>query len=105
MAGEKKRSRDTDGPRKPRRFEGGGGGGGESSKAASTSTAPRAAPTFVSSLQNEEGDFPRGGGTSLTAFEVKQVREEGRREADAEAAAEVCAIAITKAEKVLEMPG
>lgn len=56
---------------------------------AGPASALRTAPSFVSSLQNDEGDFPRGGGTSLTAFEVKQVREEGRREADAEAAAEV----------------
>lgn len=58
----------------------------------STSSAPRPAPSFVSSLQKEEGDFPRGGGTSLTAFEVKQVRDEGRREADAEAAQEVSTV-------------
>jgi rRNA biogenesis protein RRP5 len=47
---------------------------------------PRPAPSFVSTLQHEETDFPRGGGTSLTALEVKQTRAEGRREAEAEAA-------------------
>ncbi|GMK53480.1 hypothetical protein CspeluHIS016_0100660 [Cutaneotrichosporon spelunceum] len=45
---------------------------------------PRAAPSFTSALQAEEVDFPRGGGTTLTPLEVKQVREEGRAEADAE---------------------
>lgn len=50
---------------------------------------PRAAPTFVSSLKAEETDFPRGGGTSLTALEVKQTKAEGRREAEAEDRAEV----------------
>lgn len=51
----------------------------------SSSTAPRPAPAFTSTLQNDETDFPRGGGSSLTAFEFKQVREEGRREAENEA--------------------
>lgn len=46
---------------------------------------PRAAPSFKSALQSEEVDFPRGGGSSLTAFETKQIRAEGQREADAEA--------------------
>ncbi|OWT39295.1 rRNA biogenesis protein RRP5 [Cryptococcus neoformans Bt1] len=51
----------------------------------SSSAAPRPAPAFTSTLQNDETDFPRGGGSSLTAFEFKQVREEGRREAEDEA--------------------
>jgi hypothetical protein len=46
-------------------------------------------PTFVSTLKAEETDFPRGGGTSLTALEVKQTRDEGRREAEAEDRADV----------------
>ncbi|CAK9780409.1 hypothetical protein CC85DRAFT_256901 [Cutaneotrichosporon oleaginosum] len=46
--------------------------------------APRAAPAFTSALKAEEVDFPRGGGTTLTPLEVKQVRAEGRAEADAE---------------------
>ena len=50
---------------------------------------PRAMPTFVSTLKAEETDFPRGGGTSLTALEVKQTRDEGRREAEAEDRADV----------------
>lgn len=50
---------------------------------------PRPAPAFVSTLQAEETDFPRGGGTNLTALEVKQTRAEGRREAEAESKAEV----------------
>lgn len=50
---------------------------------------PRAMPTFVSTLKAEETDFPRGGGTSLTALEVKQTRDEGRKEAEAEDRADV----------------
>ncbi|KAI5448963.1 rRNA biogenesis protein rrp5 [Naganishia albida] len=50
------------------------------------SAAPR--PVFTSSLVADETDFPRGGGTSLTPFEYKGLREEGRREADAEIAEE-----------------
>ncbi|ODO00747.1 rRNA biogenesis protein RRP5 [Cryptococcus wingfieldii CBS 7118] len=50
--------------------------------------AARPAPAFTSSLQAEEADFPRGGGSSLTAFEFKQVREEGRKEAEEEAKAQ-----------------
>jgi rRNA biogenesis protein RRP5 len=84
----KKRARtDADKPRKPRPSNGENADAGPSKP----STAPRPAPAFVSSLHRDEGDFPRGGGTSLTAFEVKQVRDEGRREADAEAALEVSA--------------
>lgn len=45
---------------------------------------PRTAPSFTSALQSEEVDFPRGGGSSFTAFETKQIRAEGQREADAE---------------------
>ncbi|WVQ75049.1 hypothetical protein IAR50_004658 [Cryptococcus sp. DSM 104548] len=52
------------------------------------SAAARTAPAFTSSLQAEEADFPRGGGSSLTAFEFKQVREEGRKEAEEEAKAQ-----------------
>ncbi|KAH8915962.1 hypothetical protein BT69DRAFT_1271010 [Atractiella rhizophila] len=37
----------------------------------------------ASVLQTQEVDFPRGGGTSLTQVEVKQLRLEGRKEADA----------------------
>ena len=50
-------------------------------------TAPRPAPAFLSALKEDEVDFPRGGGSSLTALELKQTRDEGRREADAEAQA------------------
>jgi hypothetical protein len=38
----------------------------------------------ASLLSAEEVDFPRGGGTSLTALEVKAARAEAVREADAE---------------------
>lgn len=57
---------------------------GKAKKARTDAPAPRAAPAFTSALQAEEVDFPRGGGTTLTALEVKQVRAEGRAEADAE---------------------
>ena len=50
---------------------------------------PRPTPSFVSTLKDEETDFPRGGGTSLTALEVKQTRAEGRREAETEAEQDV----------------
>ena len=60
-----------------------------SNAAAGPSKTGRTGPAFTSALKADEGDFPRGGGTTLTAFELKQVREEGRREADAELAAEV----------------
>ena len=36
-------------------------------------------------LRAEEVDFPRGGGTSLTAVEYKKIRSEGLREAKEEA--------------------
>ncbi len=57
---------------------------GNAKKARVDAPAPRAAPSFTSALQSEEVDFPRGGGTTLTPLEVKQVRAEGRAEADAE---------------------
>lgn len=65
------------------------GKGDKGDKSAKTAIEPRAAPSFVSTLRAEETDFPRGGGTNLTALEVKQTRAEGRREAEAEADAEV----------------
>jgi len=39
---------------------------------------------LMSSLANEEIDFPRGGGTSLTAAEVKAIQAEATQEADKE---------------------
>lgn len=53
-----------------------------SSNAATTkpSNAPR--PVFSSALVADETEFPRGGGTTLTPLEHKEVREEGRREAE-----------------------
>jgi rRNA biogenesis protein RRP5 len=56
----------------------------EDAPAKKPSAAPR--PVFTSSLVADETDFPRGGGTSLTPFEYKGLREEGRREADVEIA-------------------
>lgn len=49
---------------------------------------PSAAPrqVFTSTLVADETDFPRGGGTTLTPFEYKGLREEGRREAETEIA-------------------
>ena len=44
----------------------------------------REAAPQASLLSAEEVDFPRGGGTSLTALEVKAARAEAVREADAE---------------------
>jgi rRNA biogenesis protein RRP5 len=37
---------------------------------------------LVSNLVNDEVDFPRGGGTSFTPFEVKAIQHEGLEEAD-----------------------
>ena len=38
----------------------------------------------INSLQTEEVDFPRGGGTSFTPLEVKTIRAEAVKEANAE---------------------
>ncbi|WWC95372.1 hypothetical protein V866_002234 [Kwoniella sp. B9012] len=57
-------------------------------KTGESSSAPRPAPAFLSALKDEETDFPRGGGSSLTPLELKQTRAEGRREAEEEARAE-----------------
>jgi hypothetical protein len=61
----------------------------ESAPTGNAAAGPSKAPRFTSALKADEGDFPRGGGTTLSAFELKQVREEGRREAEADIAAEV----------------
>ncbi|KAJ8702367.1 rRNA biogenesis protein rrp5 [Pleurotus ostreatus] len=42
----------------------------------------KAAPPAASTLISEEVDFPRGGGTSLSALEVKTLRAEAVKEAD-----------------------
>ena len=81
MAGDSKHRSNGDKSRKPRASASGSG----ANLTAKKHDEPRAAPSFVSSLKTEETDFPRGGGTSLTALEVKQERSEGRREAEAEA--------------------
>jgi rRNA biogenesis protein RRP5 len=39
---------------------------------------------LISNLMNEEVDFPRGGGTSLTAAEVKAIQAEATQEANEE---------------------
>ncbi|WVQ96181.1 hypothetical protein IAU59_003284 [Kwoniella sp. CBS 9459] len=59
-----------------------------SKKPRTENTGPRPAPSFTSALKDEETDFPRGGGSSLTPLELKQTRAEGRREAEDEAKAE-----------------
>ncbi|OCF37082.1 rRNA biogenesis protein RRP5 [Kwoniella heveanensis CBS 569] len=59
-----------------------------SKKPRTENTGPRPAPSFTSALKDEETDFPRGGGSSLTPLELKQTRAEGRREAEDEARAE-----------------
>lgn len=45
-------------------------------------------PVFTSALLADEGDFPRGGGTTLTPLEYKEVRDEGRKEAEKDVEAE-----------------
>jgi rRNA biogenesis protein RRP5 len=42
------------------------------------------APSHVSKLISEEVDFPRGGGTSFTPLEVRNLRAEAAQEADQE---------------------
>ncbi|KAG0704363.1 hypothetical protein DFH29DRAFT_380266 [Suillus ampliporus] len=46
--------------------------------------APEKPGQLISNLMNEEVDFPRGGGTSLTAAEVKAIRAEATQEANEE---------------------
>jgi len=41
-------------------------------------------PPLQSSLINEDIDFPRGGGTSLTPLEIKTAKAEAQKEADEE---------------------
>ena len=57
-----------------------------------TTISPRTAPSFLSSLKDDQTDFPRGGGSSLTPIELKQIKAEGRKEADAENEAEVSTV-------------
>ena len=52
------------------------------SKKPKTEKATKAAPPATSTLISEEVDFPRGGGTSLSALEVKTLRAEATKEAD-----------------------
>ncbi|KAF6766586.1 hypothetical protein DFP72DRAFT_867062 [Ephemerocybe angulata] len=56
----------------------------ESKKPKKDARPPTDMPVQPSLLSAEEVDFPRGGGTSLTALEVKATRAEGVKEANAE---------------------
>ncbi|KAG2159661.1 uncharacterized protein EDB93DRAFT_5621 [Suillus bovinus] len=49
-----------------------------------SSDVPEKPVELISNLTNEEVDFPRGGGTSLTAAEVKAIRVEATQEANEE---------------------
>lgn len=51
-----------------------------------TKVAPstEAPPAPVSQLVQDEVDFPRGGGSSLTPLEIKSLRAEAAKEADQE---------------------
>ncbi|WWD20117.1 hypothetical protein CI109_104592 [Kwoniella shandongensis] len=60
----------------------------DSSAPSASTSAPRPVPSFTSALREEETDFPRGGGSTLTPLELKQTRAEGRKEAEEEAQAE-----------------
>jgi rRNA biogenesis protein RRP5 len=73
---------------------------GSSQQAKKPRTAAAPTPAFTSSLQHEEVDFPRGGGTSLTALEMKETMLEGRREADMEAEQEAETAKSQKPKKV-----
>jgi rRNA biogenesis protein RRP5 len=49
-----------------------------------TEKAGDAQPPQSSTLLREEVDFPRGGGTTFTPFEVKAIQKEGLEEANKE---------------------
>jgi hypothetical protein len=49
-----------------------------------TDVRSESAPQATSKLASEEVDFPRGGGTSFTPLEVKAIRAEAVKEANAE---------------------
>jgi rRNA biogenesis protein RRP5 len=58
---------------------------GERKASKPTSEKPRDTPVAsASTLIREETDFPRGGGTSFTPFEVKVIQQEGLEEAKQE---------------------
>ncbi|KAL4266621.1 rRNA biogenesis protein rrp5 [Pleurotus pulmonarius] len=54
----------------------------KSKKPKTEKATTKAAPPATSTLISEEVDFPRGGGTSLSALEVKTLRAEATKEAD-----------------------
>ncbi|CAA7268006.1 unnamed protein product [Cyclocybe aegerita] len=62
-------------------------------------TDPKSQPQPTSTLLAEEVDFPRGGGTSLTPLEVKAIRAEAVKEADAELFAEASTEKMSKKRK------
>ncbi|KAK8849492.1 hypothetical protein IAR55_004826 [Kwoniella newhampshirensis] len=70
--------------------------------ATASTSAPRPAPSFTSALREEETDFPRGGGSTLTPLELKQTRAEGRKEAEEEAQAEAATKGSQKKRQVSE---
>jgi rRNA biogenesis protein RRP5 len=49
-----------------------------------STNVPEKPVQLISNLMNEEVDFPRGGGTSLTAAEVKAIQAEATQEANEE---------------------
>lgn len=56
----------------------------KSKKTKTTDVTTENAPQTASKLVSDEVDFPRGGGTSFTPLEVKSIRAEAVREANAE---------------------
>lgn len=58
--------------------------GPKAKKSKTTTDAGKPTAHPVSTLTAEDVDFPRGGGSSLTPLEVKSLRVEAVREADAE---------------------
>ncbi|KAJ6519637.1 hypothetical protein C8R45DRAFT_1204771 [Mycena sanguinolenta] len=56
----------------------------KSKKAKTTGVATENTPQTASKLVSDEVDFPRGGGTSFTPLEVKAIRAEAVKEANAE---------------------
>lgn len=75
----KKRSKDQDttGQRKPKRAK------TETSTKPTVDATPQS-PSPSKLLRPSETDFPRGGGTNLTAIEYKALREEARKEVEEE---------------------
>ena len=61
---------------------------------ASSARKPKKPKTETAAKPSEDVDFPRGGGTSFTPLEVKAIRAEAVKEANAELFKVACVRAI-----------